>query len=98
MLSGERNRCLIFMDFSYDIFRATMQTERLLFYFRKAERRFCTVLQNVIFLLNHTFPYPLYYTTGTFWISNKYIFGGPRLPNTSMVINVPVLQKGHFLS
>ena len=36
--------------------------------------------------------------TGSEGLSNKYCGGGPRLPNTSMVINVPVLQQGHFLS
>jgi hypothetical protein len=34
--------------------------------------------------------------TGTGWFSVRNSFGGPRLPNTSIVINVLVLQQGHF--
>ena len=36
--------------------------------------------------------------TGTGWFSIRYSLGGPRFPNTSTVINVPILQQGHFLS
>jgi hypothetical protein len=45
-------------------------------------------------------PYPSRYEsgTGTGWFPVRNSFGGPRLPNTSIVINVPVLQQGHFLS
>jgi hypothetical protein len=45
-------------------------------------------------------PLPVRYEsgTGTGWFSIRYSLGGPRLPNTSIVINVPVLQQGHFLS
>lgn len=28
---------------------------------------------------------------------DEIVFGGPRLPKTSMVIKVPTLQQGHFL-
>jgi hypothetical protein len=46
----------------------------------------------------HNFPYPLPYATGANWFSNIYFLGGQRFPKTSMDINVPVLQQGHFLS
>jgi len=29
-------------------------------------------------------------------VANKYFVGGPRLPNTSIAIIVPVLQQGHL--
>jgi hypothetical protein len=31
-------------------------------------------------------------------VANKYFVGGPRLPNTSIAIIVPVLQQGHLSS
>ena len=43
-------------------------------------------------------PLPAVHPTGTICFSNKYFFGGPRFPNTSIVTRVPVLQHGHFLS
>jgi hypothetical protein len=45
-------------------------------------------------------PHPSRYEsgTGTGWFSVRNSVGGPRLPNTSIVINVPVLQQGHFLA
>ena len=46
----------------------------------------------------HKFPYPSRYGcgTGAGWVFSKYFFGGPLEPNTSIVINVPVLQQGHL--
>jgi len=51
----------------------------------------------LILLTNgHKYPYPFCYTTGAGGVANKYFCGGPRLPNTTMVISVPVLQQGHL--
>jgi hypothetical protein len=33
---------------------------------------------------------------GTVCFSNKYIAGGPLLPNISITTRLPVLQQGHF--
>ena len=35
---------------------------------------------------------------GSFYFCNKYFDCGPRLPNTSMVVRMPVLQHGHLRS
>ena len=39
-----------------------------------------------------------FYATGAHCCPVKYICGGPRFPNTSMVMSVPVLQHGHLRS
>lgn len=41
-------------------------------------------------------PYPQFQITGTILFSIRNCCGGPRLPNTSMVIIIPVLQQGHL--
>ena len=43
-------------------------------------------------------PTHLFYATGSFGFCHKNACGGPRLPNSSMVMSMPVLQQRHLRS
>jgi len=62
------------------------------------ERQFFRGYAFLFLIQAYKIPYPQIQFTGINLFSVRYFSGGPRLPNTSMVIIVPVLQQGHLLN